>query len=263
MKTAVLAVVLSVCFALPASAGSLEVLTPYLSVQHFSWQERNGGRQLLKESGPLFSGGVLLGAVTDSSLTLRGKAEVFGGEVDYDGETQAPDPVPVRTEVGYFGSRQEFDLGYRISTGGLQFEPFGGAGYRWWLRRLQDGTSATGQQVSGYTEWWQTVYGRLGARGRYQLPSGLFLVAEGGAKYPFYTGNSVDFANAGTVTFRPGGEWSGFAEAGITGSRLKVVFFYEGFRFSESPQKQVSDQFFFQPASTSDILGLSLGWAFR
>jgi hypothetical protein len=263
MKTVLLALFFSVCCAVPVSAASFDEVTPFLSGQYFTWDEHSGGRRLLKESGPLFSGGILLGVVTDFSLTLRGKAEIFGGEIGYNGETQAPNSFPVRTDVSYFGTRHEFDLGYRVSSGALRLEPFGGLGYRWWLRGLQNATSATGQRVSGYTEWWQTGYGRLGARGRYLMPSGVAIFAEGGAKYPFYTGNNVDFSNSGMTTFHPGGEWSGFAETGVTYRHLKLTLFYEGFRFSQSSDKQVGTQFFFQPESSSDIFGLSLGGAFR
>jgi hypothetical protein len=263
MKTLLLAALLCLCCVVPATAASLDEATPYLSGQYFTWAEHSGGRRLLKESGALFSTGLLLGVATDSSLTFRGRAELFGGDVGYNGETQAPDSVPVRTDVSYFGTREEFDLGYRMASGSLRLEPFGGLGYRWWLRSLQNATSQTGQDVSGYDELWQSLYGRLGARGRYLTPAGLSIFAEGGGKYPFYTGNSVNFANSGTTTFRPGAQWSGFAETGLTYKRLKIAVSYEGFRFSRSPEKLVGTTHYFQPDSTSDLFGLSIGWTFK
>lgn len=263
MKKFLLAVFLLTCCAMPASAASFEELTPYLSTQYYTWREYYGGRRLLKESGPLFSGGILVGFSTDSSLTFRAKAELFGGVVDYNGETQPPDPVAMRTHVGYFGVREQADLGYRFTSGQLRIEPFGGVGYRWWLRDLQDGTSATGQPVSGYTESWQIGYGRLGARGRYLIPSGVSIFAEGGAMYPFYVGNTVDFVSSGTMTFRPSGELSGFAETGVKWKHLKLALSYEGMRFGQSPFKSVATKYYFQPHSSSDSLSLNLGWAFR
>ncbi|OGU05614.1 MAG: hypothetical protein A2075_24295 [Geobacteraceae bacterium GWC2_58_44] len=263
MKSILLAVIFSICCAVSASAASLDELTPFLSGQHLVWEEFSDGRRLLKESGQLLSGGIVIGAGTEFSMTLRGKAEIFGGVVDYDGETQAPDPVPVRTQVNYFGFRNQFDLGYRVTSGTLGIEPFGGVGHRFWLRDLESSTSSTGRRVSGYTELWQTGYGRLGARGRYLAPAGVSIFAEGGAMHPFYTGNTVDFVGSGTTTFRPRGKWSGFAETGATWRQLKVALFYEGFRWSKSPEKPVGDKRFFQPESSSDLLGMSLGWAFR
>lgn len=263
MKTLLLWAVFSVCCALPASAASLDEVTPYFSSQYFTWEEHSDGRRILKERGPLFSGGILLGGITDFSLTLRGKAALFGGVVDYDGETQKPNPVPVRTDVAYFGTLQQFDVGYRFSSGNVRVEPFAALGYRWWLRDLHNATSVTGQPVSGYTEWWQVGYGRLGARGRYLMQSGVSVFAEGGATYPFYVANSVIFASSGTTTFRPVGELSGFAETGIAWSKLKLTLSYEGLRFSQSPVKFADNRYFLQPDSSSDIFGVSLGWAFR
>ena len=261
-----LAALCAACCAVPVTAAPLDELTPYLSGQHLTWSESAAGRRLLKESGALFSGGILAEFVTPPaasvSLTLRGREELFGGVVDYAGETQAPNPVPVNTEVSYLGTRQELDLGCRYSADSWNLEPFGGAGYRWWLRELHNSSSATGDPVSGYTEYWQTAYLRMGARGRYRDPSGVSFFAEGGAKYPFYTGNSVDFAGSGVTTFRPGAEWSGFAEAGASYRHLRLALSYEGFRFSTSPLVQIGTKAFFQPESSSDIFGLSLGWAF-
>jgi hypothetical protein len=266
VQLALLAVLCSACWALPVRASSRDELTPYFSSQYFTWSEFNGGRRLLKESGSLFAGGIqaefLIPRHAQSALALRGKGELFGGVVDYNGETQAPNSVPVRTEVSYLGTRQDLDLGYRYSAESWYLEPFGGAGYRWWLRTLHNTTSTNGAPVSGYTEYWQTAYLRLGTHGLYQVAPGVSLFAEAGGKYPFYTGNSVDFIESGTTTFRPGGKWSGFAEGGVTYRRVKLTLSYEGFRFSTSPLVRVGTRSFFQPESSSDIFGLNVGWSF-
>jgi hypothetical protein len=260
---AVLAVAFALCCAFPAAAGTIEELTPYLSGGYYTWAENSGGKRLLKETGPLFSAGVSVGALLDSALTVKGRSEIFGGDIHYDGHTLPPNEEPVQTAVHYVGVKEELDLGYRVSYGEADLEPFAGAGYRWWLRDLRDSTTESGTRVQGYTESWTTAYGRFGIRGRYQLPSGPLLFAEGGAKYPFYTGNSVDFTDFGTVTFHPGSRWSGFAELGTTVNQVRLTIFYEGFRFAPSAFKLVGAQYFFQPESTSDIVGLRLGWAFR
>ncbi|WP_239027772.1 hypothetical protein [Geomonas subterranea] len=182
MRT-LLAVVIVLCCAMPASAGRVEELTPYFSTQYFTWQERIDGRRLLKEEGPLFSVGARLGAVTDSSLTVRGKAELFGSEVGYRGETQAPNPAPVHTRVTYLGTEAEADLGYRLRPAVIVVEPFGGIGYRYWLRDLQDSRTSDGTQVSGYTEEWMVGYCRLGARAA-TTAAGMNLVAAGAPSSP-------------------------------------------------------------------------------
>ena len=257
MGKVLFAVILVISCAMPASAASSRELTPYLSGEYFTWQEYNSGKSILKESGPLIAGGLLYGVITPSSATVRGKTELFGGNIDYDGQTQSGTTV-VETNVSYFGGRQEIDLGYRFNSGDLRLEPFAGVGYRWWLRDLHSSAVA-----SGYTEFWQTGYGRFGARGNFKTPSGIVVHAEGGMKYPFYNGNSVDFTDVGVVTVQPGAMWSGFAEAGVTWRRLKISLFYEGFRFSQSSEVSVGTYNVLQPDSRSDIFGLSLGLAFR
>lgn len=251
------------CCSGSASAAKVDEITPFFTAQHFTWKEYYGGRRLLDEDGPLFSGGAKVGILTDFAMTIKAKAEVFGGIINYDGETQAPTPVPVTTDVTYVGTRGEADLGYRFPIQHVNLEPFAGLGYRWWTRMLQDSHTATGAPVSGYTETWDTLYCRLGGRGSYRPDPDWMVYAEGGGKYPFYTGNSVDFVNFGTVTFHPGARWSGFAEAGVSYRHFKVAFTYEGFKWSESPFKAVGTQAFFQPESTSQIMGVSLGWNFK
>lgn len=262
MKRLLAATVLPLLLPFSAFAGQVELI-PYASGQYFTWQEHNGGRRILKESGGLAAVGFVAGTVLPSAATLRGKVEFFGGEVGYSGETQAPQSAPVSTDVGYFGSKSEFDLGYRVPVGSGRLEPFAGVGYRWWLRDLHSTTGSDGLPVIGYTEWWRTAYGRFGARGGVSLSDGVALTAEAGAKYPFYNGNTVDFAGSGKTTFRPGDRWSGFAETGITYKRFTLALLYEGFRFAQSPLKQVQSRYYFQPESSSDIVGLRIGWNFR
>jgi len=266
VQIALLAALWSACSALPVYSASPVELTPYLSGQYYTWSEFSGGRRLLKESGPLFAGGLLVGCSVPqqarSAFALRGKFEVFGGVVSYDGETQAPNPVPVQTDVSYFGTEQDLDLGYRYSAEAWNLEPFGGVGYRWWLRDLYNSKSASGMAVSGYTEFWQTAYLRLGARGSHRITPEVSLFAEGGGTYPFYAGNSVEFVGNATTTFRPGGKLSGFAEAGMSYRRLKLALTYQGARFAASPLVRVGNQAFFQPESSSDIFGLSVGCSF-
>jgi hypothetical protein len=259
----VLAVVLTACWAGSAFAGEHNELTPFLSVQHFEWKEYYGGRRLLKESGPLYSGGVLFEHLFASSAALRAKSELFGGVVAYRGETQGANPLPVSTDVGYFGTAGEVDGGYRLQAGSLDVTPFAGLGFRWWVRDLQDSTTAGGLPVTGYTETWRTLHLRLGARGQVDTDSGLSFFAEGGSKYPLYTGNTVDFAGFGETTFHPGARWSGFAETGLSYRHFKASFTYEGFSVSQSPLKSVGARQFFQPESTSLRLGVSVGWIFN
>ena len=266
---------------LPASASRLEEFVLYPFVQHFNWEEFDSrGNRLLEESGPLFGVGTLLRVdLRDGRLMLQAKGEIFGGNVDYDGQTQSTTDVtkdrrPAKTDVDYVGTRIEGDLGVRIGdeTKG-SVEPFLGLGYRYWIRDINDtvAVSTTNMlfSVAGYTEKWQSLYTRWGLRGAYTFDEDFKFFAEAGGKYPIYNENSVDYFSDGDVTIKPGKQFSPFAEAGFRIDRFRASIFYEGFRFSESPSvfagfdssgRAISLR---QPKSESDIIGVTLGWCFK
>jgi hypothetical protein len=247
----------------------------YPSLQYFTWEEFIGGKRLVKEDGPLFAvGGGVTFDLYRKSLLLKAKGEMFGGDVDYDGQTQrdstnpAMSERPLATSVVYFGSKLESDLGWRMATRAGSFEPFGGLGYRWWMRALQNSTAtdANGNPfpVGGYTEWWHTVYTRLGLSWAFTVNSDLTLFAEGGGIYSFLNRNIADFPGVGNVTIKPEPRWSGFAEAGLKYGRFRPAFFYEGFRFGQSPVVPISaTSGLLQPQSDADIYGINFGWAFN
>ena len=255
-----------------AQFGGVEELSVNLSPQYFQWEEFYNGRRLLREQGWLVGAGPLLylnllQSEPAGSLLLKGKAEVFGGVVGYTGETQPPNTFPVRTDVSYVGVKGEIDLGWRLTVKKISVEPFGGVGYRWWLRDLQDSTAVDNSgnlvKVSGYTESWQSGYARAGGRIGYKVTDDWRAFCEGGAKYPFYTSNTVDFTETGELTTKPGGRWSAFAEIGAIYRKIRLSAFYEGFRYDQSPVVASGTLRVFQPKSESDLFGFSLGWVFR
>ena len=285
MKVIAVALVVWFISAVPAGAarfGGVEELYFGPSVDYFQWKEFLGGTQVVKESGPLFGVDAtvdlnLLQTDDAGALKLKGKLGLFGGDVDYDGSITSTNPaydgLPVKSDVVHFGVRQEVDLGWRLPLQEVAVEPFGGIGYRWWLRDIDNSTTRdlAGQPlgVQGYTEYWQTVYARVGARGRYDVNGDLRFFVEGGARYPFYTENEADFPGVGTVTVKPGGAWSAFAEAGFRYRNFRTGIHYEGFRFAQSPGvrgysvsagKYVT---IYQPRSESDVVGISFSWAIK
>lgn len=265
---------------LPASASRLEEFVLYPFVEYFNWKEFGSqGDRLLEESGPLFGVGTLLRVdLRDEMLMLQAKGELFGGNVDYDGQTQynpidpAVSEIPVNTDVDYFGTKLEGDLGLRLGRGKGNVEPFIGLGYRYWVRDLNDSvaTDRNGDLVGvgGYTERWQSLYTRWGLRGAYAFDDNFKLFAEVGGKYPIYNENSVDYFADEDVTIKPGKQFSPFAEAGFRIDRFRASIFYEGFRFSSSPLVFAgfdgSDPVYLsQPKSESEIIGITLGWCFK
>ena len=93
----------------PRHSGGVREFSAYPSLQYFTWEEFVGGRRILQEKGLLYGAGAAVALdllQTDAGvLTLRGKGELFGGVVDYDGQTQAS--LPANTDVSYFGTKAE------------------------------------------------------------------------------------------------------------------------------------------------------------
>ena len=240
----------------------------YGLAESFTWREfDNAGAQLLKESGPRYGVGISYTQEFSNHLTLKPRIELNGGSVDYDGQTQAG--VPVSTTTDYFGIKFEVDLGNRIRPSqDFILEPFGGIGIRSWARDIKDSTASDGTSAIGYTENWTTFYGRIGLRGEQSFgqKKNLFLMA--GVKLPLYTENYINDVNISSqaITLRPGNEPSLFAEAGVKLDRFKISAFYDSMRFRKSPIVTAYSggvlMGFYQPKSSSDMLGVRVGASF-
>lgn len=258
--------------AAPRFGGVAELyLYPY--IQYFHWTEESASRKLLTESGPIYGIGTAVGlnllqTDTAGSLFMKAKGELFGGVIDYDGETQPPSSLPVKTDVTYLGGKGEVNLGWSFPAGRFAIQPFSGIGYRIWLRDLHDssttGPDGTPLQVSGYTESWETAYAKLGINLSRTLANNWRLFLEGGVSYPFYNTNSVDIVGNGTATVRPAGRWSAFGEAGIRTGKVRTAIYYQGYRTDQSPAVRISQSIaILQPRSTEDVVGVSVGYCFR
>jgi hypothetical protein len=242
----------------PSSVFAADEADVYGLIESFTWREfKESGAQLLRESGPLFGVGMSFRHVDESKLTVKLRGELFGGKVDYVGQTWGGQPVS--TNVNYFGLKGEGDLGRKFMVAEKSsLEPFAGLGLRWWVRDI----SGSG----GYTEAWQTYYFRLGVRGDHDFAKESKWFAEAGVKLPIYNANKAYFSDIGPypdVTVKPGKKTSMFAETGVKVNRLKVSVFYEGMRFSQSSAVDAGLLGpVVQPESKSDIYGVTVGVVF-
>ncbi len=249
--------------------GDLEV---YGLIESFTWREfDDAGGQLLKESGPRFGVGGAYAHEFPNHMTLKPRVELNGGSVDYDGQTNAIPPEAVSTTTNYFGFKFELDLGGKIRPSqDFVLEPFGGIGIRSWARDIEDGNTADGSPVSGYTENWTTFYGRLGVRGEQSLGENNKIFLEAGVKLPIYTENYIDDDNVSyeSITLEPGNKPSLFAEAGVKLQRFRISAFYDSMRFKKSSTVVVYDPYsgfyvgYYQPESEADMLGVRIGASF-
>ncbi|ROR32607.1 hypothetical protein [Inmirania thermothiophila] len=144
----------------PAGRVSLEA-----AAGAFVWREEDAhGRRILEERGPVLS----LALVHDNlgrgapGLIFHARAALWGGEVDYDGETQ--DGTPLVTRTGYRGWEVAYGIGRRAAPGPrLRLDLMATAGYAGWRRRLGDGVDARGRSAVGYVERYRVPWVRLAA----------------------------------------------------------------------------------------------------
>jgi len=267
-----LALVLLASQAGAAEYGGIRELFIGPSIAYFHWQESVAGQNVLTEQGPIYGvdGTIVLDLLKTEragTLTFKGKLGLFGGVVDYDGQTQAPSNLPVKTDVSYVGGKEEIALGWALPLGDVRLEPFAGLGYRLWVRDLQDSTAKDGAstvRVNGSTEVWESAYTKVGAALSIPLTSNWRIFVEGGGKYPFYNSNSSDIAGVGNNSVYPEPRWSAFAELGARSGTLRPALFYEGYRTGPSPVVRISSTTgVYQPKSDEDVVGVSFSYCFR
>lgn len=245
----------------------------YVGAESFTWREFDATGQLLKESGPRYEVGFTNEHEFSSHLTLKPRMEIFGGNVDYNG--QACDIYgncqPANTTTHYSGIKLEMDMGKRLrSSKAFILEPFGGLGLRSWSRSIDDSILADGSFATGYTENWETFYGRLGVRAEQYFSKKNKISVEAGVKLPISTSNYIDDRNVSysSITLHPKNKPSVFAEVGVKVSWFRISAFYDTMRFKQSDVVYKYDPFvggyigYFQPKSESDMFGIRIGVAF-
>jgi hypothetical protein len=254
---------LVVALGVPASSQSASTGSPlraslYGHVESFEWKEyNNDGSRILKESGPLAGIGGSLDLDTRKGFHVEGLGDAFFGRVDYDGATQAGDPVTTKTK--YAGFLAEANLVVPLNIGPrFTVSPYGGAGGRVWRRELEDSGEAL-----GYVEYWSTFYGTLGIRAAARIGSKAELFGKAAVKMPFYNRVNYDFSNLGgpdNVEVEPGKETGPYAELGLTIGDFMLAGFYEEMKFSKSNFADIgNDIIVWQPESKATIFGVRAG----
>jgi len=236
--------------------GSVETCV-YLKAEQFVWKEFDGRSRLLKESGPRYGLGIYR-RYERNEMTFRPMAEVYAGNVDYDGQTQGG--TPVATETNYLGGKAGFDAGGVITLNpALRLEPIVGFRAEYWERDIE----STGAAI-GYREHWQSfsLRGETGSGS-----AGMRVFGEAALNWPFSNVNRADFPVTGKVKVRPEGKLGWSAEAGLKAGPVRIALFYEMVNFSKSDDAVIPlggglALLIFQPDSEYYVYGLSAGWLF-
>lgn len=228
----------------------------YARVDYFTWKEFIDSYQVLEETGPLVSIGYLR-----EGIHTRIRAELFVGDMNYEGETMAG--VPLDSQTGYFGGRFDFDLLARRPTPGGFVEFFAGLGTRAWQRDLKAGWDAEENPVISYQEDWWTVYlyGGLGISRALSPTLELYGSARAGATV--FTRQHVSLDD---VYLQPRAGFHGAMEFGLRGKHLAMAVRMEMMAWAESSAVATwSDGEWwgiYQPQSEMSTIGLSLAYTY-
>jgi hypothetical protein len=192
----------------------------------FDFKEYADGERLNHEHGTLYG---LVGGVQASrnALLVEGDLSWFGNDVRYNGQTQAGAPVKTQTDEHILDALARAGWRFRRQER-LQYQLFGGLGYRYWQRDIKSTSAATGVNET-YT-WW---YGLLGGRGLYLANPRTTWLAEAQFMRPLDPEIEVDF-NSGLDDTRldlgsePGLRLSlAWQHTLNSGWRLDIVPFYD------------------------------------
>ncbi|MDA8364009.1 MAG: hypothetical protein M0Z84_09385 [Gammaproteobacteria bacterium] len=240
-------------------------------LEQYNWKEFNSsGSTLDRESGPLF----VVGAGVDnfrrgtSGPIYQADGRLYWGTLVYDGQTQGG--VPLTTHSGYTGLRGEGLGGYRFARWRHGVDLFGGAGWEYWSRSLQNALAVNGSPAFGYQEQYSILYSKLGVGFYREFGSWSYRIKVGG-KYPLYT---YEYANLGDgLRLSPGREWSGFARVTVefgpdTRSHFGLVVSYDSLRFSRSSPALLTvvgapSGYYVQPESHRDVYSIRGVYYFR
>jgi hypothetical protein len=224
----------------------------YTRIDYFHWNERIAGQDFVNESGALFT----LGYQRRIGYE-RFRAELFGGDVHYNGYGQFDDGSleSLPSNTGYLGLRGEYELMLSpdVWQGGLTFMV--GVGSRFWIRDLHDGTTDAGNPVFGYEEKWWTIYPYLGVQTNTDFYNGLTMYTESRIGM---TAVTYDFASIGERPLWPRPGVMGNLEVGMRGQRYFAAARAEVMSWEQSSTVQDA----FQPHSIMYTVGGRLGVMF-
>lgn len=232
-------------------------------LEQFVWKEFDtDGSQLLKESGPRYVFTYQYQSERQDQMTYDFLADIYLGNVDYDGQTQTG--IPVTSISEYVGVRAEALVGYHFLDGASStLALIGGLGVDTWSRNLRDTFTSSGTPVSGYKENYFMIYAKLGLQYQFNLTNWQQKL-RAGMRRPFYTEETIDEFS---VTLKPKPSITFFAGWDhswplANNKTLGLNLYYEHTRFDASDAEPSSIGLVYQPESDMKIIGAKLLYSF-
>lgn len=229
----------------------------------YRWEEHIPPYRSPKESGPVvLLGGFISGSPsgTAPALTLRGDLRAMLGRVNYDTSLISSPTTSVNTRTTYVGLTHEGSVGWRMEGSRASVEPFLGLAYRLWLRYIESNSS-----VTGYSEWYYTVYERIGLRWAYRLRERAGLYGVFSVDPMIWAREEIEDFVPETLRVRNGTRPGWTLEAGVRGGTADVGLYWQATRLGRSNLVAcpIPPNFLCgQPESDQDIIGVRIGTRF-
>jgi hypothetical protein len=266
MKLAACGVVVLMALLSQTGAYALEYrMKPGLAL--YQWKEAFDQRTP-KESGPIITFDVSVSgfpSTVNPDLSLRSDFQIFLGRVAYDTFAQSlttPSALTtLNTHTVYLGFSYEGSAGLRLTSGPRVVEPFIGYGLRWWLRHIE---SASG--VSGYQEFYTTIYNRVGVRWQHGVGERHAIFSTVSVDPMLWAREQIDWSSISgeTLTLRNGIRPGWTVEFGVRGPTMDGTVYWRATRLGESNAVSCSGGTArcLQPESQQDVIGVNVGFVF-
>lgn len=256
-----------------ATAPSFAETGFYLSVKDFDWKEREGGKELVHESGKLVGIGYAGEGTSFRLFDRRDRFELYGKSVDYVGHAQDGQGnfYPANTTTRYLGLNYELDLGKKVKVEKVAIPftvmPYAGIGFDFWIRSVDDAKvviDGEEETVIGLTEAYFVGYVPVGVALKTEY-RGVDITAYGQYNYNFYIREKVDFYDIHTLKPKRGNAYRLGVKAGY-----KTFFaeaFYDYLHFKRSDEVVIADDEgnlskIYQPDSKRTMIGINIGLRF-
>jgi hypothetical protein len=214
----------------------------FAEVESYKWEEffpKNVG--VVEESGPRGAIGVAWSNLRtpEGGPVYRAHGKIYGGKVDYDGETILTTPGRISSEASYMGLQAGGLGGYRFG-GKVGFEVVSGIDVDIWVRDIKENT--TSATPIGYNTLFIVPSAKLGI-GMFTRFESFGMALRAGPKLPIfvleraYIYDDVDFKPKSRLS------WFGTAEFSFGGrgkDRFTLSFYYDSYRFGASDPENLT-----------------------